>query len=505
MSTTSLLQILPGPFNFLSTDPEEVRRLLPDLPRALPMPRAIFLEDESATPIQGFPVFLSAGLLGLRAALRDLLEAEEAVQVAGLRREGHDVKAHTQSWDRYTTLLCRAVENATISSYGRGYPAVFWLQHSLDVARLLKDVPKRILRRDSEIGRRYGDAIKYRILDRFLDRVLSTMYDLMARLAVATEEGEEELFPRLLTRLRDNVLLFTEDYIGRDLAELSSYFAGSLRIDGRDLRRRLEELSRWHFEQLATDPGLRAALTHLLRAAPRNRGRAPQRRPPPPRPPRLPGLPVDPQDLRSGAAGAAGAGPGVGGPADQAQGVRADPRPAAADRPHRGARRRDVGPRAAAGADRPRQRRAAPLPRHPAARLHGALGARPAGRALRHDLRHQRLLGHPVAPPPGRQRQPGGPLPGHVPLPAPDQPPGGVPPRQAGEIPGGRRLLLQPRGHQPAALLDPAPALLRGVGARGAPLRPRHAHRPQLRPLPPDPHEQPAGGGGALRVLRPRP
>src|SRR4051794_1551348 len=273
MNTTSLLQILPGPFNFLSPDPDEVRRLIPDLQRVLPMPRPIFLEDESATPLQGFPILLSAGLLDLRAALRELVEAEEAVQVAGLRREGHDVKAHTQGWDRYTALLCRAVENATISSYGRQYPAVFWLQHSLDVARLLKDVPRRILRRDSEIGRRHGDAIKYRILDRFLDRVLSTMYDLMARLAVITEEGEEELFPRLLTRLRDNVLLFTEDYIGRDLAELSSYFAGSLRIDGRDLRRRLEELSRWHFEQLATDPGLRAAVTHLLRADPRNGGR----------------------------------------------------------------------------------------------------------------------------------------------------------------------------------------------------------------------------------------
>ncbi|HEY2293295.1 MAG TPA: hypothetical protein VGM86_21555, partial [Thermoanaerobaculia bacterium] len=115
MSTTSLLQILPGPFNFLATDPEEVRRLIPDFPRVLPTPRPIFLEDESATPLQGFPLLLSGGLLDLRAALRDLLEAEEAVQVAGLRREGHDVRAHTQAWDRYTTLLCRAVENATIS------------------------------------------------------------------------------------------------------------------------------------------------------------------------------------------------------------------------------------------------------------------------------------------------------------------------------------------------------------------------------------------------------
>jgi len=270
---TSLLQMLQGPFNFLSPDPEEARRLMPDLLRVLPMPRPIFLEDESATPLQGFPVLLSPGLLDLRAALAGYIEAEETVQVAGLRREGHDVKAHRQAWERYAALLSRAVENATISSYGRQYPAVFWLQHSLDVARSFKDVPKRILRRDSEIGRKHGDAIKYRILDRFLDRVLSATYDLVARLAIATEEVEEELFPRLLSHLRDNVLLLTEDYIGRDLGELSSYLAGSLHIDGRDLRRRLEELARWHFEQLATDPALRAAVTHLVKADPRNAGR----------------------------------------------------------------------------------------------------------------------------------------------------------------------------------------------------------------------------------------
>jgi hypothetical protein len=273
MNPTSLLQSLQGPFNFLSSDQEETRHLMPDLLRVLPMPRPIFLEDESATPLHGFPVLLSAGLLDLRAALRELIEAEEASQVAGFRREGHDVKAHAQAWERYAALLARAIENATISSYGRQYPAVFWLQHSLDVARLFKDVPKRILRRDSEVGRRQGDAIKYRILDRFLDRVLSVTYDLVARLALATEEVEEELFPRLLNHLRDNVLVFTEDHIGRDLAELSSYLAGSLHIDGRDLRRRLDELARWHSEQLAADPGLRAAVAHLLKADPRNAGR----------------------------------------------------------------------------------------------------------------------------------------------------------------------------------------------------------------------------------------
>ncbi|MFY9825687.1 MAG: hypothetical protein WAM82_30210 [Thermoanaerobaculia bacterium] len=273
MNPTSFLQMLQGPFNFLRPDPDEIRRLVPDLPRLLPMPRPIFLEDENATPMQGFPISLSQGTLELRAALRDYIQAEEAVQVAGFKRERHDVKAHTQGWERYAALLNRALENATISSYGRQYPAVFWLFHSLDVARLLKEVPKRILRRDTELGRRHGDAIKYRIFDRFLDRVLSTSYDLVQRLAGTTEEAEEELFPRVLTRMRDNVLLFTEDYISRDLTELGSYFNGSLGLDGRDLRKRLDDLARWHFEQLAADAGLRTTVTHLLRADPRGDSR----------------------------------------------------------------------------------------------------------------------------------------------------------------------------------------------------------------------------------------
>ncbi len=273
MKSTSLLQLLHGPFNFLRPDPEEVRRLFPDHAQTLPMPRAIFLEDEGATPLQGFPVLVSEGMTALREALRQYVLAEEAVQLAALRREPHDVKAYSAAWERYRALLARAVENATISSYGRQYPALFWLHHSLEVARLLKETPKRLLREDTELGRRHGDGIRYRIFDRFLDRVLSTTYDLVQKVAGDTEEVEAELFPRLLNRMRDNVLIFTEDYIGRDLAELGSYFNGSLRIDGRDLRNRLDELARWHTESLATDPSLQSVVSHLLRADPKTDAR----------------------------------------------------------------------------------------------------------------------------------------------------------------------------------------------------------------------------------------
>lgn len=269
MTSTPLLQLLQGPFNFLRPDMEEVRRLVPELERALPMPRPIYLEDEGATPIRGFPILQSVGMETLRKALGQFILAEENAQLAAARRDTFDRKAYALAWDRYCALLAKAVENATISSYGRQYPAVFWLQHSLEIARLLKETPRRILRIDTETGRRQGDAIKYRILDRYLDRVLSTTYEIVQKVAGATEEVEEELFPRLLTRMRDNVLVFTEDYIGRDLAELGSYFNGSLRIDGRDFRQRLDELARWHAAQIQSDRELRSAVTNLLRFDPK--------------------------------------------------------------------------------------------------------------------------------------------------------------------------------------------------------------------------------------------
>src|SRR5882724_1558971 len=269
MNPTSLLQLLPGPFNFLRQEVEEVRRLLPDLDKALPSPRPIFMEDESATPAKGFPILISPGMEALRNALKQYLLAEESVQLAILSREAYDRKAYSGTWDHYRALFLRAAENSTTASYGRQYPAVFWLHHSLEVARLLKETPKRVLRQNLEIGRRHGDSIKYRVLERYLDRVLATTYDLVQRLAGATEEVEEELFPRLLTRMRDNVLIFTEDHISHDLAELGSYFSGYLKIDGRNLRQRLNELQRWHAEQLETDRELRATVVHLLDVDPR--------------------------------------------------------------------------------------------------------------------------------------------------------------------------------------------------------------------------------------------
>ena len=218
----SLARALRGPLSFLRDDPDEIHRLMPELMQLLPLPQKIYLVDEGATPLLGYPVLNSAGMKGLREALASYVRAEEEAQVAPLLRQAVDAPGLQSAWERYRALLARATENVTTSSYGRHFPDLFWLLHSLDVAKLLKETPRRITRLNLNLGKEQGGALKYKVFYRYLDRVLSLTYDLAHRLAGDTEELEEEIFPPLLSRMRDNLFVFTEDHVSPDLEELAT-------------------------------------------------------------------------------------------------------------------------------------------------------------------------------------------------------------------------------------------------------------------------------------------
>ncbi len=263
-SLKSLTRALRGPMNFLRPTPSEILELMPEVADRLPQPQKIFLRDETATPLRGFPILVTDGLQELKSSLQAYLRSEEELQVRILKRQSHDKAAHDQAWETYRRQLERATDNVTTSSAGRRYPDIFWLLHSLDVARVLQGTPGRIVRLDSQIGREKGGEIKYSVFFRFLDRVLALTYDSVHRLASDTEEVEQELFPTLLGRMRDNVLIFTEDHISPDLSELTVYFQHNLQIDGRDLRYRLAKLREWHRERFPTDPVLHQGARSLL-------------------------------------------------------------------------------------------------------------------------------------------------------------------------------------------------------------------------------------------------
>jgi hypothetical protein len=258
-----IVQLLSGPLNFLHRDPEEIRRFLPEAERSLPPLQRIYLDDEAATPLVGFPVLATAELAALDRAFEAYVVQEEEVELAVLQRAAFDAQAFQGAWESYRLLLMRAAENVTTASYGRSFPAIFWLWHSGTMARALKETPKRYLRRDLTAGRDWGDSLKYRVFQKVIDRLTNLNYELVQRLSSDTEEDEEQLFPALFTRMRDNVLILTEDHVSPNLSELSSYFTGCLRLDGRDFRTRLMRVVEWYADELRRDPELARLATVL--------------------------------------------------------------------------------------------------------------------------------------------------------------------------------------------------------------------------------------------------
>ncbi len=263
MSRSVIDHLTRGTYNFLRSDPAEIRAVLPRAVEILPRPQQIFREDETEAPLFGFPILLSQNLGALEKALEVFLEAELEAQFAVHQRQGFDSRAYADKWERYRARLAQALENVTVARHGGNYAGVFWLYHSLAVVRLLNGIPKRLLRQDLRLGREHGDDVKYRVFFKWIDKVVTAAYDTAHRLASELEEDEDSLFPPLLALMRDNVLIFTEDYIGPDLNELTSYFNGCLKIDGRDLRHRLSALEKWHAKSFETDRVLRAAVSNL--------------------------------------------------------------------------------------------------------------------------------------------------------------------------------------------------------------------------------------------------
>lgn len=265
MASSSVLQHLArGIFTFLRPDMAEMRRVFPQAEDILPVPQRIFLEDIEATPLVGFPVLLGPSLRQIDEALAAYLRSETEAQAAVFSRQPFDSKLYAQNWERYRGLLARVLENTIASSRGSAHTAIFWLHHSQEVASQLLEIPRELRRTNLAVGREHGDAVKFRVFSKWIDRVVALNYDVAHRLATTLEEEEAKLFPALLAHMRDNVLIFTQDYVSPDLSELGSYFQGCLGRDGRDFRQRMARLGEWHSKVLRTDPLLAGAAQHFL-------------------------------------------------------------------------------------------------------------------------------------------------------------------------------------------------------------------------------------------------
>ncbi|HEX7807937.1 MAG TPA: hypothetical protein VF608_04425, partial [Thermoanaerobaculia bacterium] len=134
----------------LPTDVERtLRELFVEPERLLPQPYKIFPADETQPPTLGFPVLDATVMKDLDAKLDRWLAEETAWQV---NRAQEKEKAQA-AFATYVGTLVKVAENALVSNLLSDYHAIFWLAHSLDVAKHFSNLPRRISARDTQTGR----------------------------------------------------------------------------------------------------------------------------------------------------------------------------------------------------------------------------------------------------------------------------------------------------------------------------------------------------------------
>jgi hypothetical protein len=256
-SLVSYLAQRPDAATFLI--PSTVERALIELfgkpERLLPKPFQIYPADETHAPVLGFPVFDAPVLKELEAKL-DRWIAEEIVWQVNRAESKDKAQAALQA---YVAQLLKVAENALMSNLLNDYHAVFWLTHSIDLARHFSTIPRRVSAHDTQAGRALGDTLKYRIFGRWVSETRDQMTQMCTRL-VPLLEGEEQRGLQFFRLLQDDVLILTEEFLGPDLRELRSFITGYLRRDFQAFRESFDRLRSTALDLVQKDRVFRAAL-----------------------------------------------------------------------------------------------------------------------------------------------------------------------------------------------------------------------------------------------------
>ncbi len=249
--------------------PGELGRTLEDLfPNAgtlLPEPYNIYPADETQPSTLGFPIADTGVMKDLDTKLDRWLGDEVVWQVN--RQQEAKEKAQL-AYGAYLAQLMKVAENALMSNLLSDYHAVFWLAHSIDLARHFSALPRRVSAFDTQAGRVQGDTLKYRIFSRWAADTREQMTQVAAR-AASILDGEEQRGLQFFRLLQDDVLILTEEFVGPDLRELRSFITGCLRRDFQAFRDAFERFRTTAVDLVQRDRTLRSSLS-LFGANPDN-------------------------------------------------------------------------------------------------------------------------------------------------------------------------------------------------------------------------------------------
>ncbi|MEO8215772.1 MAG: hypothetical protein ABI718_01700 [Acidobacteriota bacterium] len=238
-SLSSYLQQRPEAAALLCTVdlPSTLHTFFPQYDRVFPRPYKIFFADETLAPVTGFPVRDASVLHELDERLGQWIKLETAWQVT----RDSSKKQADQALAAYLSHLAQVTENAMLSNLLADYHAIFWLTHSLQLARHFAAVKKSIATMDTQIARSRGDQLRYRIFSRWVVDTRELMSRVAARISNVLE-GEEERALHFFRLLQENVLILTEEFVSPDLRELRSFVTGYLNQNYFTFKERLERV-----------------------------------------------------------------------------------------------------------------------------------------------------------------------------------------------------------------------------------------------------------------------
>jgi len=221
----------------------------------LPRPYKIFFEDESTPPVLGHPVLYAEVIREIDQRIDRWISEEIRAQ---LKEEGARERAR-QAFGAYVSGVMKVVENAMLSNLLADYHGVFWLAHSGDLAKHFQSIPKKLGVIDTQAARSQSDAVRFRIYTKWATEMREQMSRLGERLKPILD-GEEERGLKFFRVLQDNVLIFTEEFIGPDLRELRSFFAGYLHRDFFAFKETFDRLLNYAAQLVASEPAFRNVL-----------------------------------------------------------------------------------------------------------------------------------------------------------------------------------------------------------------------------------------------------
>jgi hypothetical protein len=242
-----------------------LEELFPSPDVILPQPYKLFPADETQNATLGFPLAEGSPLRDLDSRLDRWLTDEVLWQV----KKTNDARDRSQAaFTAYIGQLMKVAENAMMSNLLSDYHGVFWLAHSIDLARHFASIPRRVSAVEAQAGRTQGDALKYRIFSRWAAETRDAM-TAMASKASTILDGDEQRALQFFRLLQDDVLILTEEFVGPDLRELRSFITGYLRRDFQAFRDGFERLRTTTGDLLQKDRTFRSTLS-LFTSTPEN-------------------------------------------------------------------------------------------------------------------------------------------------------------------------------------------------------------------------------------------